>query len=121
MAQQHPIITFEDIPLEQARTMTRSPRMDPVLYHALREKIQSLDITAVRITLPEGRSPTTMKHRILRVAAELKIPVTIRRVPGGLMFWRSTAEDLDQAKDISHRLQTARRKGRARPTGRRRA
>ena len=50
--------------------------------------------------LPDGISPTTMKNRILRVAAELGIPVTIRRVPGGLIFWRSTDEDLQQAQEI---------------------
>jgi hypothetical protein len=38
-----------------------------------------------------------MKNRILRLAAELAIPVTIRRVPGGRIFWRSTDEDLQQA------------------------
>jgi hypothetical protein len=56
------------------------------------EKIQSLDNRAARITLPEGTSPTTMKNRILRIAAELNTPVTVRRVPGGLLFWCSTAE-----------------------------
>jgi hypothetical protein len=74
MADQSPI-HFEDIPLAQARTMSRGPRMDPDLYHAFfKEKIQSLDNTATRITIPEGTSPTTMKNRILRVAAELGIP-----------------------------------------------
>jgi hypothetical protein len=91
--------------------------MDPELYHAFKEKIQSLDNTAARITLPEGTSPTTMKNRILRVAGELGIPLTIRRVPGGLLFWRSTAEDVTHAREIAERLQDARRR---RPRGRRR-
>jgi hypothetical protein len=108
MAQQTPPIQFEDIPLEQARTMGRGPRMDPDLYNALREKIQSLGDTATRITLPEGISPTTMKNRILRVAAEIKVPVTVRKVPGGLLFWRSTDQDITQAKEVAQRLQTAR-------------
>jgi hypothetical protein len=86
MAQRRPTIHFEDVPLEQARTMGRGPRMDPELYHALKGNIQSLGITAVRMTFAEGASPTTMKNRLLRVAAELNIPVTIRRVPGGLLF-----------------------------------
>ena len=120
MAQEPPAIHFEDIPLAEARTMGRGPRMDPELYHAFREKIQSLDNMAVRLTLPEGTSPTTMKNRLLRVAAELRIPLTIRKVPGGLLFWRSTAEDLAQAKEVAQRLQPARRKGRARPGQRRR-
>jgi hypothetical protein len=51
-------------------------------------KLQSLGHTATRMTIPDGTRPTTMKNRILRVAAALGIPVTIRRVPGGLLFWR---------------------------------
>ena len=109
MAQQHSPIEFEDIPLEQARTMGRGPRMAPDLYNALREKIQSLGTnTAVRMTLPEGIRPTAMKNRLLRVAIEIKVPVTVRRVPGGLVFWRSTDEDVQQAKEVAQRLPTAR-------------
>jgi hypothetical protein len=121
MAQQPPAITFEDIPLEEARRIGRGPRMDPTLYQAFKEKIQSLDNTATRITLPEGTSSTTLKNRILRVATALGIPVTIRRVPGGLLFWRSTDEDVQQAKEVAGRLQTARSKGQARGSRRRRA
>ena len=120
MAQEPSGIHFEDIPLAEARTMGRGPRMDPELYHAFKEKLQSLDNTAARLTLPEGTSPTTMKNRLLRVAAELRIPLTIRKVPGGLVLWRSTAEDLEQAKAVAQRLQPAQRKGRARPGPRRR-
>jgi hypothetical protein len=119
MADQSSPFQFEDVPLAEARTMGRSPRMDPQLYHALRDKIQSLSHTATRLTLPEGTSPTTMKNRILRVAAELKMPVTVRRVPGGLLFWRSTEDDIQQAKNIGARLQSA-RQPQARPRGRRR-
>jgi hypothetical protein len=120
MAQHVPPITFEDIPLAEARTMGRGSRMDPEFYQAFKDKIQSLDNTATRIPISEGTRPTTMKNRILRVAAELRIPVTIRKVPGGLLFWRSTTEDLEQAKAIAQRLQPAQRKGRARPGQRRR-
>ena len=100
--------------------MGRGPRIDPELYCALQQNIQSLDNTAVRMTIPEGTSPTTMKHRILRVAAMLGRPVTVRKVPGGLLFWRSTDEDIQQAKHVAQHLQTARRQGRARPGQRRR-
>ena len=120
MAEQPSPIQFEDIPLDEARRMGRGPRMDPELYNALKQKIQSLDDTAARLTLPEGTRPTTMKNRILRVAAELSMPLTIRRVPGGLLFWRSTDEDLQQAKEVSARLQTAQQRPQARPRGRRR-
>jgi hypothetical protein len=109
MADQSSPIQFEDIPLDEARRMGRGPRIDPELYRALQQKIPSLDNTAARLTIPEGTSPTTMKNRILRVAAELGMPVTIRKVPGGLLFWRSTAEDRTQAHEIAQRLQTARK------------
>ena len=120
MAPQHPSIEFEDIPLDDARKMGRGPRMDPVLYQALTDKIQSLANTAARMTIPPGTSLSTMKNRILRVAAQLKIPVTIRRVPGGLLFWRSTDDDIQQAKEIAQRLQSAQQQRNTRPRGRRR-
>jgi hypothetical protein len=113
-------IEFQDVPLDEARRMGRGPRMNPELYRALKEKIQSLDTTATRVTTPDGTSPTTMKNRILRVAAELGVPVTIRRVPGGLIFWRSTDEDLQQAQEIVTRLQSARPPPPAAPRSRRR-
>jgi hypothetical protein len=60
--------------------------MDPQRYQELRMRIQSLSDQAARMTIPDGTNQNTMKNRILRVAAELGIPVTIRRVPGGLLF-----------------------------------
>lgn len=108
MADSPPGIEFEDIPLEDARRMGRG-RMDPVLYDSLRKKILSLTDQAARMPLGEGVSPTTMKNRILRVAREVNVAVTIRRVAGGLLFWRSSDEDLAQAKDVATRLQTAQR------------
>jgi hypothetical protein len=120
MAEPPSPIHFDDIPLDKARRMGRGPRMDPQQYYAIREKIQTLKNTAARMALPEGSNPTTMKNRILRVAAELRIPVTVRKVPGGLLFWRSTDEDVQQAQALADRLQTARRGRRGRPGRRRR-
>jgi hypothetical protein len=125
MAQEPASIQFEDIPLEEARQMGRGPRMDPELYHALVQKIQSLGNAGTRMPLPDGINPNTMKNRILRVAAELKLAVTIRRVPGGLLFWRSTDEDIHQAREIASRLRSRRQqqtaqRAQARPRGRRR-
>jgi hypothetical protein len=94
-------IQFEDVPLEEARRMGRGPRMDPQLYQELRSRIESLSDQAVRMAIPDGTSQATMKNRIRSVATELGIPVTIRRVSGGLLFWRSTDED------IRHRLAPA--------------
>jgi hypothetical protein len=119
MADSVPAIQFEDIPLEDARSLSRGPRMDPVLYDSLRKKILSLSSHAARMLLREEVSRTTMKNRILRVAREVNVPVTIRRVSGGLLFWRSSDDDLQQAKEVATRLGTARRgrqdRRRARP------
>jgi hypothetical protein len=120
MADQTPPIEFEYIPLAHARQLTRGPRMDPEIYHALAQKLRSLSDQAIRMTLPEGVRFTTMKNRILRVAAEVRVPVTVRRVPGGILFWRSTDEDIQQAREIAQRLQGAQRGRRSRPARRRR-
>src|SRR5687767_2600942 len=113
-------IEFEDIPLEEARKMGRGPRMDPILYNALKSKISSLSNNAARMNLPPGVSPVTMKNRILRVAGEQHVPVTVRRVPGGLLFWRSTDEDIKQAKEVAARLQAAQQRRPGSRPGRRR-
>jgi hypothetical protein len=119
MAEPLSSIQFEDIPIEEARRMGRGPRMDPQPYQELKTRLTALSSQAVHMTIPEGTSPTTMKNRILRMASELRIPVTIRKVPGGLLFWRSTDEDVQQAKEVVGRLQSAQRQG-ARPGRRRR-
>jgi hypothetical protein len=120
MTQRPPTIACEDVPLDEARRMSRGPRMNTGLYDAFKAKIQSLDNSAARMTIPDGTSPTTMKNRILRVAAELGIPVTIPSVPRGLIFWRSTDEDRRQAQEIAARLQAARQPPQAVRRGRRR-
>jgi hypothetical protein len=42
---------FEDVPLDEARRMGRGPRMEPLLYETLRQKIQTLSSDAVRMAL----------------------------------------------------------------------
>jgi hypothetical protein len=120
MAEPQSPIHFDDIPLDEARRMGRGPRMDPQLYQELKTRIPALTSNAVHMTIPDGTSPNSMKNRILRMAAELGIPVTIRKVPRGLLFWRSTDEDVQQAKEVADRLQSAQRGGRGRPGRRRR-
>jgi hypothetical protein len=39
MAEPPPPIQFEDVPLDEARRMGRGPRMEPMLYDTLRQKI----------------------------------------------------------------------------------
>jgi hypothetical protein len=112
-------IEFEDVPLDEARRMGRGSHMEPMLYDTLRQKIQSLSIEAVRIHLGPEITPQRMKNYILRIARDLNVPVTVRRVPGGLIFWRSSEEDLQQARGTASRLQTGQRRPQTRPRGRR--
>jgi hypothetical protein len=51
MANESSPLQFEDIPLEEARRMARGPRLEPLLYETLRQKIQALSTEAVRIHL----------------------------------------------------------------------
>jgi len=121
MADQAPSFQFEDVPLDEARRMGRGPRMEPMLYDTLRHKIQSLSSEATRIRLGPEITPQRMKNYILRMARELNVPVTVRKVPGGVIFWRSSEEDLQQAQETASRLHTGQRRPQARPRGRRRA
>jgi hypothetical protein len=127
MADQAPSFQFEDVPLEDARRMGPGPRMEPMLYDTLRQKIQALSSEATRIRLGPEITPQRMKNYLLRIARELNVPITVRRVPGGVIFWRSSEEDLQQAKEVGARLQSVRQpphrtqqQPQVRPRGRRR-
>ena len=119
MADQAPSFQFEDVPLDEARRMGRGPRMEPMLYDTLRQKIQALSSEATRIHLGPEITPQRMKNYLLRMARELNVPITVRRVPGGVIFWRASDEDLQQAQETASRLQTAQRRPQTRPRGRR--
>ena len=95
---------FEEIPLAEARRMGRGPRMEPLLYDTLRQKIQSLSTEATRIRLGPEIRPERMKNYLLRIARELNVPVVVRNIPNGVVFWRATAEDQEQAQAISQRV-----------------
>jgi hypothetical protein len=119
MPDQPPAFQFEDVPLDEARRIGRGPRMEPMLYDTLRQKIQTLSAEAVRIHLGPEITPTRMKNYLLHIARELNVSVTIRRVPGGVIFWRSSEEDLQQATEVGARRQTGQRRPQTRPGGRR--
>ena len=120
MADQFSPIEFEDIPMEQARRMGRGPRMEPMLYDTLRKKIQSLADQAVQIRLGPEIRPERMKNYLLRIARDLNVPLTVRKVTGGVIFWRSSDEDVHQAQEIADRLHVAQQGRTARPEGRQR-
>jgi hypothetical protein len=112
---EQPTIQFEDVPLEEARKMGHGPRMEPMLYETLRKKIQSLSTEAARVRHGPEITSQRLKNYILRIARDLKVPVTVRRVPGGVLFWRSTEEDLQQARDVANRLRSTRQQRSTRP------
>jgi hypothetical protein len=113
-------IHFEDIPLEDARRMGRGPRMEPMLYDTLSKKIQALSADAVRIRLGPEITQQRMRRYILRIARELNMPVTVRKVPGGVIFWRSSDEDVQQAQEAAKRLHPGQRARTTRPKARQR-
>jgi hypothetical protein len=115
MADQSSPFEFEDVPLDQARLMGRGPRMEPMLYDTLRKKTQDLSTAAVRIHLGPEMTPQRMKNYILRIARELDVPIIVRRVPGGVIFWHSIEEDQQQAQEIADRLQPSRQRGKTAP------
>jgi hypothetical protein len=119
MANESPI-EFEDIPLDDARRMGRGPRMEPLLYDTLKKKIQALSDDAVRIRLGPEITQQRMKNYILSIARDLNVPVTVRRVPGGVIFWRSSDEDRHHAQEMAGRLQGGRRIQTTRPKARQR-
>ena len=108
MADDRPTMEFEDVPLEEARRMGRGPRMEPLLYDTLRQKMQALSTEATRIRLGPEIRPERMKNYLLRIARELHVPITVRKVPGGVVFWRATEEDQAHAQAISQRLRGTR-------------
>ena len=120
MADQSSPIDFEDVPMEQARTMGRGSRMEPLLYDTLKQKIQALSDDAVRIRLGPEITPNRMKNYLLHLARELNVPVTVRKVPGGVIFWRSSNEDQHQAQEVAGRLRGGRRKQTPHPKARQR-
>jgi hypothetical protein len=118
----HDDMEFEDIPLEEARLMGQGPRMEPMLYDTIRTKIQALSDDAIRIHLGPEITQQRMRNYLLRIARELNVPVTVRRVSGGVIFWRSTEEDQQQAQEVGKRLQGIRQqRSRARGGRRRRS
>ncbi len=99
--------------------MGRAPRMEPLLYDTLRKKIQALSTEATRVRLGPEITQRRMKNYILRIARQLDVPITVRKVPGGVLFWRSSDEDVRAAQEATKRLQGGRHK-RSRPRGGRR-
>ncbi len=104
MADEPSTYHFEDMPLEEARRMSRGPRMEPLLYQMLRQKIQALTTDAVHIHLGPELTPTRMGRYVRLITRQLNIPVVVRRVPGGVVFWRASEDDQREAEALTERL-----------------
>jgi hypothetical protein len=74
---EHPATSFafEDVPLDEARRMGRGPRMEPLLYETLRQKIQLLSTDATRIRFGPEITPQRMKTYLQAIARELNVPI----------------------------------------------
>jgi len=71
MAQHLSTIACEDIPLDEARRMSRPPHMKPTLYDRLRHRIQSRSVKAVRVHLDPAMTPTRVKRSSMTSAIVL--------------------------------------------------
>jgi hypothetical protein len=57
-------LQYENIPFDKTCRMSRGPHINPGLYSAIKQKIQSLDNTAARMPLPESTNRTNLQHCI---------------------------------------------------------
>ena len=63
-----------------------------------------LSTEAVRIHLGPEITSARMGRYVRAIARQLEIPVAIRRLPGGVVFWRASAEDLREAEALAERF-----------------
>jgi hypothetical protein len=49
-----------------------------------------------------------MQNRVLRLAAELGTPATVRKVLAALLLWRSADEDFQRVHEVAAQVQSAR-------------
>lgn len=113
-------LDIEFISIEEAMQMGRAPRMDPSIYEryerTIKELVENEDRAAV-MQIPEGINYQTMKNRLLRVAKDLRVELTIRKSRKGIMVWKAKPEELTAKEEIVNRLQGGRK---GRPAGRKR-
>jgi Bacterial extracellular solute-binding proteins, family 5 Middle len=83
----------------------------------LAERWETSDDTTYVFYLRKG---VRWHHKPPLNGRELNVPVTVRQVPGGVIFWRTSQEDQQQSQETANRLQTAQQRPQARPRGRRR-
>jgi hypothetical protein len=86
----------------------------------LGRKLPGQSDEAARLRVGPEISPTRRHNDIRPMARDEHVPVTVRRLSRGVIFWRSTDADLPPAKEMAERRQgtpLGRRRGRA---GRRR-
>jgi hypothetical protein len=70
MAQRHPTIACEDVPLDEVRRMSHGAWMNSGISNALKQNIQFLGNAATHLTILDGAIPTTGNNDILRHFAD---------------------------------------------------
>ena len=119
MAEQPPNFQSKTSPSTKPAAWAESLAWSPCSTTRCARRFSRRSSEAVRIHLGPEITPQRMKNYICRMARDLNVPVTVRRMPGGVIFWRSSEEDLQQAQETASRLQTGRRP-QTRPEGARR-
>jgi hypothetical protein len=71
MAQHLSTTACEDVPLDEARRMSRPPPMKPTLDNRLRHRRPSRSVKAVRVPLDPAMTPTRMKSHYISSAIAL--------------------------------------------------
>jgi len=105
-----PMFNVRYMPVNEAKMMGRAARMDPDFYSALEEEITNLIDKAAVIDIPPGMNYMRMKLRLVRVAKDLDIQLTVRKARNGIVFWKTTPEELAANEALAKRLQGGRRR-----------
>jgi hypothetical protein len=107
-------VEFHEIPLEQAKTIARSVRMNPELQQTITENLKKLEEgNAWQIHLSETERPkrNAIKGQIERIATLNGIPVTVRTSgTDKLVCWKLSEEEMAERQKRGEALRAGRQK-----------
>ena len=89
-------IALKRISREEAQSLVRGSRLDPMLYTSLVSELETFAEhpgDALFITLPSTVRYATMKARIQRIGKRLHLTLTIRKTENGIVCWKETADE----------------------------
>jgi hypothetical protein len=107
-------VEFHEIPLEQAKTIARSVRMNPELQQTITENLKKLEEgNAWQIHLSEIERPkrNAIKGQIERIATLNGIPVAVRTSgTDKLVCWKLSEEEMAERQKRGEALRAGRQK-----------